>query len=61
MTEKQKADEMYTYASKLHSPEKAKEEALKSAIATYSLAPHKDGRMMAKSYWESVIEHLKKK
>jgi hypothetical protein len=61
MTEKQKADEMYDYASKLHGPEKAKEESLKSATATYSLAPYKDGRMMARSYWERVIEQLKKK
>jgi len=61
MTEKQKADEMYNYASKLHGLDKAKEEALKSAVATHSLAPYADGRMKARSYWERVIEHLKKK
>ena len=61
MSEKEKADEMYNYASKLHGPEKAKEESLKSATATYSLAPFRDGRMKARSYWERVIEYLKKK
>ena len=60
MSEKEKADEMYAYAVKLHGPDKAKEEALKSAVATHSLAPYADGRMKARSYWERVIEHLKK-
>lgn len=61
MTEMQKADEMYNYAVKLHGIDKAKEESLKSATAIYSLAPYQDGRMMARSYWIRVIEHLKKK
>jgi hypothetical protein len=61
MTEKEKAEEMYNYALKLHGIDKAKEESLKSATATYSLAPFRDGRMLARSYWEKVIEHLKKK
>ena len=61
MNERQKANEMYDYSLKLHGDEKAKEEALKSAIATHSLAPYQDGRMKARSYWERVIEHLKKK
>jgi hypothetical protein len=61
MTEKEKAEEMYNYAAKLHGVDKAKEESLKSARATYSLAPYKDGRMMARSYWERVIQHLEKK
>jgi hypothetical protein len=61
MTEKQKADEMYEYAVKLHGITDAKEESLKSAKATHSLAPFTDGRMKARSYWERVIEHLKKK
>ena len=61
MSEKQKADEMYAYAIKLHGSEKAKEESLKSATATLALAPFRDGRMKARSYWERVIEHLKKK
>ena len=61
MTEKEKAEELYSYAIKLHGSEKAKEESLKSARATYSLAPYKDGRMMARSYWERVIQHLEKK
>jgi hypothetical protein len=61
MTEKEKADEMYNYAVKLHGFEKAKEESLKSATATYALAPFRDGRMLARSYWEKVIEHLNKK
>jgi len=61
MDEKRKADEMYAYAVLLHGSDKAKEESLKSAIATHSLAPYADGRMKARSYWERVIEHLKKK
>ena len=61
MSEKEKADEMYNYASKLHGPEKAKEESLKSAAATYALAPFRDGLMKNRTYWERVIEHLKKK
>jgi hypothetical protein len=61
MNEKQKANEMYDYSLKLHGDEKAKEESIKSATATLALAPYKDGRMMARSYWERVIEHLKKK
>ncbi len=61
MTEKEKANELYNYAAKLHGEEKAKEESLKSALATYSLAPYQDGKMKARSYWERVIEHLKKK
>ena len=61
MTETQKADEMYAYAIKLHGIDDAKEQALKSATATHSLAPYQDGRMKARSYWERVIEHLKKK
>ena len=61
MTEKEKAYEMYNYAVKLHGFEKAKEESLKSATATYALAPFRDGRMLARSYWEKVIEHLNKK
>ena len=61
MSEKEKADEMYDYAVKLHGFDEAKEQALKSATATHSLAPYQDGRMKARSYWERVIEHLKKK
>lgn len=61
MTEKEKAEELYSYAIKLHGSEKAKEESLKSATATYALAPFRDGRMKARSYWERVIEYLKKK
>ena len=61
MTEKEKADEMYAYATKLHGDKDAKEQALKSAVATLALAPYADGRMKARSYWERVIEHLKKK
>ena len=61
MFEKEKAEHIYQYAVKLHGIENAKEESLKSAIATLALAPYKDGRMKARSYWERVIEHLKKK
>jgi len=42
MSEKQKADELYAYAIKLHGTEKAKEEALNTAKATYALAPFQD-------------------
>jgi hypothetical protein len=61
MSEKEKAEEIYQYAVKLHGVDKAKEESLKSARATYSLAPYQDGRMKARSYWEKVIQHLEKK
>ena len=61
MSEKEKADEIYSYAIKLHGSEKAKEEALNTATATYALAPFRDGRMKARIYWERVIEYLKKK
>jgi len=61
MREKEKADEIYDYALKLHGAEKAKEESLKSARATHSLAPFRDGKMKARDYWERVIQHLEKK
>lgn len=61
MTEKEKAQELYDYAVKLHGPDRAKEESLKSAIATLALAPYQDGRMKARSYWEKVVEQLNKK
>ena len=61
MSEKEKAEEIYQYALKLHGADKAKEESLKSARATHSLAPYKDGRMKVRSYWERVIKHLENK
>ena len=61
MKEKEKAKELYDYAVKLHGEDKAKEEALKSAAATHALAPFRDGLMKNRTYWEKVIEHLKKK
>jgi hypothetical protein len=61
MKEREKASEMYDYALKLHGPEKAKEESLRSAKAIYSLAPYNDGKMKNRTYWEKVIEYLKKK
>jgi hypothetical protein len=61
MKEKEKAEEIYQYAVKLHGADKAKEESLKSARATHSLAPYQDGKMKARSYWERVIEHLQNK
>lgn len=61
MTEIEKADQLYDYAVKLYGIDKAKEESLKSAQMTYSVAPSKDGKMLARSYWIRVIEHLKKK
>jgi hypothetical protein len=61
MTEKEKADQLYNYAVKLHGIDNAKKEALNSAQSVYALAPSVDGRMMARSYWIKVIEHLKKK
>ena len=56
MTAKYKAYKMYQYARELHGEELAKEEALKSALATKALAPplHKD-------YWDKVVEHLSTK
>ena len=61
MKEKEKADELYNYSVKLHGEDRAKEEALKSAAATHALAPFRDGLIKNKTYWERVIEHLKKK
>ena len=39
----------------------AKEESLKSARATLALAPYNDGKMKNRTYWERVVEFLKKK
>ena len=61
MTEKEKAQELYDYAVKLHGKDKAKEESLKSARATLALAPYNDGKMKNRTYWERVVEFLKKK
>lgn len=61
MTEIEKADQLYDYAVKLYGIDKAKEQSLKSAQMTYSIAPSRDGKILARSYWEKVIEHLKKK
>ena len=57
--EQQKAEEIYQYAVKLHGKEKAKEESINSAKATYTLIPLKYEK--AKKYWEKVIELLKNK
>ena len=61
MTEERKADELYKYACVLHGTEKGKEEALNTAKACVALAPFEDGKMKAKTYWERVVEYLKKK
>lgn len=61
MSEKKKAEEIYQYALKLHGADKAKEESLKSARATHALAPYRDGKMKARSYWEKVITFLEQK
>jgi hypothetical protein len=61
MTEEKKADELYKYACVLHGTEKGKEEALNTAKATHALAPFRDGKMKARSYWEKVIMYLTKK
>jgi hypothetical protein len=59
--ESTKAEEIYIRAVSLHGIARAKEEAIKSAEAVYALAPSRDGRMMARDYWERVIEYLKAK
>lgn len=62
--EQQKAEEIYQYAVKLHGKEKAKEESIKSAEAISSLVPYTGSKMRVssyKSYWEKVVEYLKKK
>jgi hypothetical protein len=61
MKEKEKAEEIYQYAIKLHGIEKAKEASLQSARATHFLAPYQNSKMKNKSYWEKVIEHLQNK
>ena len=62
--EKNKAEEIYQYAVKLHGKEKAKQESINSAEAICSLVPYTGSKIKAssyKSYWEKVIELLKKK
>jgi hypothetical protein len=61
MKEKEKADELYNYAVKLHGEDKAKEESLKSARATLALAPYNDGKMKNRTYWEKVVEFLSRR
>jgi hypothetical protein len=64
MKEQEKAEEMFQYAVKLHGSIKAKEESIKSAEAISSLVPYTGSKMKAssyKSYWEKVVEYLKKK
>ena len=61
MSEKEKAEELYQNAVKMHGVEKAKKEALTAAKSIHALAPYRDGRMKARDYWERVIEHLNKK
>ena len=60
MTEKEKAKELYDHAVYVHGVDRAKEEALKSATAVLALAPYNDGKMKNRTYWERVIEFLKK-
>jgi hypothetical protein len=60
MTSKQKADELYHNAIKLHGSKKAKQESLKSAEATYALAPYSDRVVKSKDYWKDVIDCLNK-
>jgi hypothetical protein len=61
MREKEKADQLYNNAIKLHGIEKAKEESLKSAQATYALAPLDSGKGNLKNYWAQVIDFLNAK
>jgi hypothetical protein len=61
MKEQEKAEEIYQYAVVLHGTVKAKEESLKSAEFACMLAPQFEAKMKSKSYWEKVVEYLKKK
>jgi hypothetical protein len=61
MREKEKADQLYNNAIKLHGIDKAKEESLKSAIATHALAPLDSGKGNLKNYWAQVIDFLNAK
>lgn len=61
MSEREKAEEMYQDAIRKHGIERAKEEALNTAKATHALAPFRDGKMKARSYWEKVINYLNRK
>lgn len=56
MTPKEKADALYTSASTQHGLEKAKIEALNTAVTVKTLAP-----IELKNYWENVINNLTKK
>jgi hypothetical protein len=57
MTPKEKANDLYASAIKLHGSYRAKDEALNSAIATHSLVPYTDE--IKRDYWKQVIKHLK--
>ena len=61
MSEREKAEEMYQDAIRMHGIEKAKQEALNSAKAIHALAPYRDGKMKARDYWEKVINYLNRK
>ena len=61
MKEIEKAKELYDHAVYVHGVDRAKEESLKSAMSILSLAPYNDGKMKNRTYWERVIEYLKKK
>jgi hypothetical protein len=61
MKEIEKAKELYDHAVYVHGVDNAKQESLKSAMAVLALAPYNDGKMKNRTYWERVIEHLKKK
>ena len=56
MTVKEKAETLYKLAIDLHGQSNAKEQAIKSAIATRALAP-----IIYRDFWQKVIEQLNKK
>ena len=56
MIPKEKAEELYISARKLHGVEKAKEESLKSANAVKALVPSE-----LIDYWTKVIHYLNNK
>jgi hypothetical protein len=56
MTPKEKAEALYVSARTQHGLEKAKIEALNTAVTVKTLAP-----IELKNYWENVIDNLTKK
>ena len=56
MTTKEKANDIYNYAIKLHGLYSGKQQAINSAVAVKTLAPFDQ-----QEYWNEVIKQIKLK